>query len=592
MTGLPIWMRLADRHGAVSEALAAVVERTTRTGAPWCPPGVARRLVDLIVDRNDRLAAALRNAIRLGHLLRAIDGRNFWAPLHRAGADGGIERLASASFRHLVQRAAQTGRLAHGDCSVTGEQVLFRGERFVSRGDGIETPATLAFAAMPLLAALLALIQETEILTDCDRLLDELASSAGPGRTAHEIGGELARLFDGWLTKHLMTGHLMRQGRMIRSFLLAAGRYHPSLIDDETMLQFWERHAGMEETRGDDFRRYVTTVRKIMVYRGEIERELSAASLSSPESIDPLLGFELAGLEASDAEGWRSPLRELGRPPASDIKWLTGMERRRLAHFLGAAGDAGDEDASGNAVEVGLAPGRLDLAFWLTLLRADVFSALQNRLIQAKRDGIDPASLLAADGDEAVDAYRAQCQIYRDLHRHAVTSMLACLDVLARHEAAECAALVPAVADDAAMTELRAQLAAERERTDAGEAPEPAEVAALVLAQLAPARAASLPALAALLDRAAAARRSLRRKGFEPEREHELIASYMAAVEPLIELATQLGTLVAVLGRQAVSERYRADRERFESVFRSLYAMPRERLELRPERSGGEERAG
>lgn len=577
MTGLPIWMSLADRYGAVSEALAAVVERTTRTGAPWCPPGVARRLVDLIVDRNDRLAAVLRNAIRLGHLLRSIDGRNFWAPLHRAGPDGGIERLTTASFRHLVQRAAQTGRLGPGNYSVTGEQVLFRGDRFASRGGGMDVPATLAFAAMPLLAAVLALIQETELLPDCDRLFDELASSTGPGRTAHEIGGELARLFDGWLTKHLMTAHLLRQGRMIRSFLLAAGRYHPSLIDDETMLRFWERHAGMDETnRGDDFRRYVTTVRKLMVYRDEIERELSAASLSAPESIDPLLGFELAGLEASEAEGWRSPLRELGRPPASDIKWLTGTERRRLAHFLGVAGDAGDDGASGNAVEHGLAPGRLDLAFWLTLLRADVFSAVQNRLIQAKRDGIDPALLLAADGEEAVDAYRTQCQIYRDLHLHAVTSMLACLDVLARHDAAECAVLVPAVADEAAMTELRALLSAQCARTADGEAPEPAEVAALVLAQLDPGAAASAPAVAALLARAAAARKGLRRKGFEPERERELIASYVAAVEPLVELATQLGKLVAVLGRQSVAERYRADRERFERVFRSLYAMPRE----------------
>lgn len=577
MTGLPIWMRLADRHGAVSEALAAVVERTTRSGAPWCPPGVAQRLVDLMVDRNERLAAALRSAIRLGHLLRAIDGRNFWAPLHRAGADGGVDRLASASFRHLVQRAVQTGRLGPGDYSVTDEQILFHGDRFASRGGGIEVPATLAFSAMPLLASLLALIQETEILPDCDRLFDELAASAGPGRTAHEIGGELARLFDGWLTKNLMTAHLMRQGRMIRSFLLAAGRYHPSLIDDETILRFWERHAGMDETsRGDDFRRYVTTVRKLMVYRGEIERELSAASLSAPESIDPLLGFELAGLEASEAEGWRSPLRELGRLPASHINWLTGAERRRLAHFLGAAGAAGDDGASGNAVEHGLAPGRLDLAFWLTLLRADVFSAVQNRLIQAKRDGIDPASLLAGDGDEAVDGYRAQCHVYRDLHRHAVTSMLACLDVLARHDTAECAALVPAVADEAAMTELRALLSAERARTASGDEPEPAEVAASVLAQLKPAAAASAPALAALLDTAAAARKSLRRKGFEPKRERELIASYVAAVEPLIELATQLDGLVAVLGRQSVTERYRGDRERFERVFNALYAMPRE----------------
>src|SRR5262249_33799989 len=121
-------------------------------------------------------------------------------------------------------------------------------------------------------------------------------------------------------------------------------------------------------------------------------------------------GFEPANDDVSSGqaeaggETWRSPLRALLSPPASAVKWLTGREQRALANYLGGSdaeddADQPDEADEGDAAWKGGLAGeeRFDLAFWLTLLRADAFGAVQASIVaRLRKRAAAPAALAQA----------------------------------------------------------------------------------------------------------------------------------------------------------------------------------------------------
>ena len=78
-------------------------------------------------------------------------------------------------------------------------------------------------------------------------------------------------------------------------------------------------------------------------------------------------------------------------------------------------------------------------------------------------------------------------------------------------------------------------------------------------------------ALHTLLDRARAARRSIRRSGFVGAEGDIDRDGFIAAAEPLAHLVAELDRLLAVLDKRLPSASFGLDRERFGQVFEVLH---------------------
>ena len=120
-------------------------------------------------------------------------------------------------------------------------------------------------------------------------------------------------------------------------------------------------------------------------------------------------------------------------PPANRVKWLTSKEQHQLFNYLGGPADeepyeGGDEPPSWQG---GLPGGeRLDLAFELTLLRADVFGAVQASIIARLRKRVSAKEAIA-QATVAVDddAYAASAAAYAELRERLHLELLAALAV-------------------------------------------------------------------------------------------------------------------------------------------------------------------
>ena len=179
-------------------------------------------------------------------------------------------------------------------------------------------------------------------------------------------------------------------------------------------------------------------------------------------------------------EPWRSPLRALALPPANRVKWLTAKEQHALLNFLGGpADDAEDEQGSDsdNGTETwkgGLAGDeRFDLGFCLTLLRADVFGALQASIVARLRKRAAASEAIAqAMGQLDGAAYAKSAATYTELRAQLQLESLAALSALMEAGAAEALILLNALGGQQAVRSVIGSRARGGSSTDENETSE------------------------------------------------------------------------------------------------------------------------
>ena len=594
MPDIPAWFRTVDRTGDVARALSAVIERTAPDGRPWCPPAVGQRIIGLVVNRDLALSSAVHASVRLARLLYAIDGRAYWAPLYRgADAAAAISRLTTAVFRGAIADADRN-RAAHAALprlSSTG--VIFSEPELRTRsGDGVVRQGTLAYSEMPACAALLLTLHETLGIDTVARILEPVLTTGRPHRAAFEIGNELSRAFDKWLTDNLVATHQMRKARAIRAQLQTANIRDPAQIDDEVVLGFWEQQARRKEDRVEGFRLFTTSARLLLRYREEMQRQQAAQNVAGPYDIDALAMDRLAtdtGFGEHCVDDRQSPLADLQQPPASNIKWLTRSEIQLLSNYLGSGREADHEPAQTDRQRTaasrgaGLAHGqRYDLRLWRTLLRADVFGAIQARLVQQLRDGAGASQTIAAMvAGIPTQNYRDTGETYRAIQKQVQLAQLAALDVLVKAGSPMAATLMIDIGDEHAKREFRALVQTETAATNEDENENDSAVPfedGRAIERIARAVAAMStidpqdgPALWALLDQARKARRSIRRSGFGDGDGDPDLDGFLSAAEPLVRLAAELDRLLTVLDKYLPTAPFDLDRKRFGQVFEALY---------------------
>jgi len=566
----------------VADALAMTLEREDSAGAPWCPPGDGAALRRWVIDRSASLGGGIRRVVRLARLLAVADGRDYTRFLYQR-----LGSLRARHFRHALERAAAEGRLTKSVATLTERGVYLREPALAPQGPAGEA-FEIDFAQMPRLAALLDIMHNALGYAAVADLLAPLVVSGTPRTTADDIGRALQAAFNAWLAARLESANHLLQAQRIRAFIMSRGRLAPEAIDDEAILVFWSLAAAADDEGIDGFRLYRSVAAALLRYRAALRDAAAARHLEEAlaRGFEPENDDISSAQAAAGGETWRSPLKALLAGPASQVKWLTGREQRALVNYLGGAGEADDPDRAEEkdddegAWRGGLAGDeRFDLAFWRTLLRADVFGAIQASIVARLRKRVAaPAAIDQAMEPLDDKAYVAAAGIYADVRDQLHVESLAALAMLMEAGAAEAVILLDRLAGRAAVGTILGAAAGRRAPADDDEdeaSPDAlcTEITPMLKAAIADAAAVPEGAGRKLLLEAIAARRKVSRAGFRREDagDPDLAAALRAGAAAVFEVVDELDRLKAALFARAATADCAGDAARFLAVFRDIY---------------------
>jgi hypothetical protein len=559
--------------------LALTLEREDASGAPWCPPRDAAALRRWVTDRSAQFGTGIRRAVRLVRLMALADGRD---PVRFLYAR--LTSLRAHLFRHALESAAAQGRLPKVVAVLSQNGVLLQEPALSAEGgEAFE----IDFAQMPRLAALLDFLHNALGFCAVADLVAPLLQSRAPAGSANDVARKLHAAVNAWLGERLASGNHIRQAQHIRAFLAGRSALAPEAVDDETIVTFWIATATEPVDEAvDGFRLFRSATAAMLRYRQALRDALVERRLESSlrEGLPPE-DENLIDRGRDIDEPWQSPVAALATGSASRIKWLTRKEQQLLLNYLGGALD-GDEDNEGmddeenaSGWEGGLAGDeRFDLAFRLTLLRADVFGAAQASIVARlrKRAPAEQAISLAVD---AVDdqAYMACAASYEEVRAQLRLECLAALAMLMEAGTAEAVILLDHFAGRAAVTAVLGSLTGSggSETDGIGDAARTQIASALRRAFADPDQ---LPEeTASVLRQAQAAARRVSRVGFrrEDRAEATMLAGLACGAPAAAAIMGELDRLAAALSAEAFAPDLPGDRARFVAALRRIYAADR-----------------
>jgi hypothetical protein len=562
----------------VAEMLALTLEREDASGAPWCPPRDAAALRRWVTDRSAQFGTGIRRAVRLVRLMALADGRD---PVRFLYAR--LTSLRAHLFRHALESAAAQGRLPKAVAMLSQNGVLLQEPALSAEGgEAFE----IDFAQMPRLAALVDFLHNALGFCAVADLVAPLLQSPAPAGTANEVARKLHAAANAWLGERLASGNHIRQARHIRGFLAGRSALAPEAIDDETILTFWIATATEPvEEAVDGFRLFRSAAAAMLRYRQALRDAVVERRLESSlrEGLPPEQENLIDRARDID-ESWQSPVAALARGSASRVKWLTRKEQQLLLNYLGAALDGdeddGDMDDEENASgwEGGLAGDeRFDLAFRLTLLRADVFGATQASIVARLRKRAPPEQAISLAVDAVDDqAYTACAASYDEVRAQLRLECLAALAMLMETGTAEAVILLDHFAGRAAVTAVLGSLTGGGSETDGIGTAARSQIASALRRVIADPD--QLPGEAgSVLRQAQAAARRVSRAGFrrEDRAEAAMLEGVACGAPAAVAIMGELDRLAAALSAETFSPDLRGDRARFVTALRRIYAADR-----------------
>jgi hypothetical protein len=581
----------------VADALAMTLEREAVSGAPWCPPGDAVALRKWVTDRSASLGTGIRRAVRLARLMAVADGRTDYIRFlyERVGT------LRARLFRQVLERAAAEGRLPTSFATLMENGVQLREAALTPQG-APQDVFEIDFVQMPRLAALLDIMHNALGFTVVGDLLAPLLPKTGtPKSSADEVARALQAALNAWLSERLESNNHILQAQQIRGFIAGRGRLAPETVDDETILLFWIKAAEAGETeRIEGFRLYRTAAAAMLRYRQALRDAMAERYLEQAlgRGLEPANDSAIGEQVDSRGEPWRSPLRMLYKPPASLVKWLTAKEQHILLNYLGgpaganeADNDSSDpaEDSGDGAWDDGLAGDeRFSLSHWLTLLRADVFGAVQASVVGRLRKRADAATAIT-QAVETLDAaaYASAASIYADLRSQLHVESLAALALLMESGSAEAVILLHGLGGDAAIADIvgparhRPRPTSDDDDDDREDENDTDDAASNLLQAIAPRLKAAIAdpttlaegAARALLVEAATARRKVSRAGFrrEDRADPQMATALRSGATAVLDLIQELDRLRGTLSAKAAGADLPGDTARFVAAFRKMY---------------------
>jgi len=587
----------------------------------WCLQEDAEAVCRCVVDRTSDLGETFSQVVRFLRLAVLCSNRTYVEFAYQPA-------LRRDSFESAVRAAEQAGRLPNDVVKMDRAAVrLLEPEMATmsaSSGQGFE----ITFAQMPRLAAFVFVLDNTLGYAAVADILAPLTTRGRPPSPAREMARLLRNRFNEWLGDRLESQRYREQAKAIHAFLVRVRAIAPDKIDDRIIFDFWRERAkdwsgklrlardqartlrlqgqpskaevekqkgvtAARAARDEGFRLFAGTARALLRYRRALEDALAEHRLRETLPLsgnDPEEPGEFAAMDPKPA--WVSPVAKLASSPANLVTWLTNVERQKLGNYLTDAAPAGIEDGDNEDVSGGaLMNGEpYDLRLAQTLLRVDVFGAVQARII-ARLKRRQTGNLAMTDAFEPVagNAYRDAATAYRNIYDQVRLEALATLHILGAAGEPLAILLIEYLGGDALKKTLLAIEPPRQQRVvplmafrDQAGTLEEKEALSRISRQLAyvfndrDARRQSGNELVALVEQAREARRKVNRQGFrrQDQTNPENRSALCAGVQDLIRLDAELQRLLTRLTDDVLLSTATSDRRRFCVVLKRIYGDP------------------
>jgi hypothetical protein len=238
-----------------------------------------------------------------------------------------------------------------------------------------------------------------------------------------------------------------------------------------------------------------------------------------------------------------------------------------------------DDSGAADAWKGGLAgDDRFDVAFWLTLLRADVFGAAQASIVgKLRKRAVGVAAIEQTIGQVDDTAYATAARFYADVREQLRLESLAALAMLMEAGAVEAILLLEALGG----THMVRQVIGPRAGGLMAGADEVCQerlreqIAPLLKGALANPSSVAEGAARAVIQEAIAATRKVNRIGFRREHrsDSEILAALKDGASAISAIVGELDRLTAILLPKVTAADLKGDRERFAATFRRLYLV-------------------
>ncbi|NQV78936.1 MAG: hypothetical protein HQ495_00185 [Alphaproteobacteria bacterium] len=385
----------------LAAAFAALAEATAVDGDLRFAPTVPRRVARAIACRS--YATSL---LQLCHFVNLADaagqGRERYESLLF-----GLDRVSASAARGHLHHAINAHGWRRPGFEMTAEGVA------ITYRDGI---FNVPYARMPYLIAVAELLIGVDDYAEIDGVFTVMLADAQDQRAIKDAANALARRLYRVLADQLPSAQSQDKYRRIVDHVSSGGGNGKVVIDDESVLGFWQAVSGDGEG-GSDFRSYRTVLAAFVSFvdsvrgvetKGAMTRALRLGTDWEAGEVDP------DALEAvvETVDAWRSPLDVLAEAPADRVKFFNKKESEFLRDLMA------------------FGPTALDLP--LSVLRADTFGATQGRITQAlRRAGDDDLPALCAC--EMTERYAERIAGYQAGVAQQERIMFAVLHVLRRH---------------------------------------------------------------------------------------------------------------------------------------------------------------
>ncbi len=534
-------------HDEASEELRAIFEivsQATADDAPKYAPAICRRLAREIVCRT--YAGAIHE---LHHLVRIAETAFGAAGFEAFFWGGGAANAAEFRRRLRNEVAAAPDRCGTLTLSATEVRICYADGEFA-----------VSYGRMAYLSALMEFLIAALGYEQLDRSFRGDGGLPTTKSSMSQAANATARELYEFLNAHLPTAHAQRKYHHLMSFL--RGRhgnrvFGPEDLDDGAVLEFW-LVASASPDSGTDFRKFVSVFGAFVRLRMSLAAGRDRAALLTPLS----LGADRAAGEVdpsdvnaaiAQVESRRMPFDVLGAAPANAIRFFNKREIA-VAELVVEGGDAA-------------------LAMPLSVMRAQLFGAVQARITQALRRG----EKMPAAASQAGGGYSENALKIRGLEDHVERVLLASFHILASARHRQAVAVLLGMRPDMDLTPLAPLFADRRGGADNVVELSTPSAAGGFLSQIADAPE-RCPELASFLNDAKQSCGRIARQGFRrtEAQDSALIDGFADAVPALFAIRDQIRRFCArlaraVLPQQSWERQYAADEKVFFAQFRTLY---------------------
>lgn len=299
----------------------------------------------------------------------------------------------------------------------------------------------IAYGRMPFLSALMEFLVTTVGYCDIDDLWSAMLRAGPSNQGVSATANRVSKILYGYLAEHLPSAQNQRKFACLVDYLgeLEGGDFAAETIDDEVILEFWVAHSGREGPATVDFRTYSSVFRAFASLRQALD-EAGDLEVRSPTKT---IGYDREAGEVDPAEVARllettddvpDVVAALRDGPASAIKFMTQAEIRVFEKIIAIGSSA--------------------RALPLSVMRCEIFGAIQSRLSQARRRKLSREDLCRLIDDGPKESYQDRHRRLRQVSEQAEKILLACLYALTLIDAKAALALLVELRPDLDFSDL------------------------------------------------------------------------------------------------------------------------------------------